>query len=557
MKQIEYEWRFWALVVILILLILGLIGRIIYLGIFEHDFLLGQSKLRSVRDVGTYVSRGIIKDRHGTPLAISVPAGSIWIDPKLFRPEAKELNLLSKFLEIDLKLIKSKWEKNIDREFVYLKRSVSMEIVKEIMSLGISGVFFEKGHKRHYPEGEAVAHVIGFTNIDDSGQEGIELAYDHWLRGIPGKTRVLKDRLGNTVTTLAVLAEPQKGNDLLLSIDHRIQYLAYNELKKAVLQRNAESGSAIVLSVKTGEILAMVNVPSYDPSNRKGISVSRMRNRAVTDLFEPGSTIKAFSIANALHSGKYKSTTVIDTNPGVFKVGGHVIYDNHHKNNGTLTVKEVLEKSSDIGTAKMTLSLPSNSLLNILKLVGFGKDTQSGFPGEASGFLPDRLEMRPFILATLSFGYGISVTLLQLAQAYSILAAGGIFRPVSFLKIDSPSGEVEVLPRQLCFEIINMLAAVVTRGTGSLAKIAGYKVAGKTGTSHIASPYGGYYSNRYFASFVGFAPVFDPELVVAVMVKDPKGAYFGSVVAAPIFANIMRGALRILGIKLDNIANRG
>ncbi len=552
--RIEYEWRLWFLIVTLLLIVLGLLGRIIYLGVIKHNFLLDQSNMRSVRDVSTSAHRGIISDRNGEPLAISIPVGSIWVNPKLFVYTKEELDHFAKLLVMDAKIIKAKVAKQSSREFVYIKRSLAMETAERILSLHIPGVFLEKGYRRHYPEGEAAAHVIGFTNIDDVGQEGIELAYDNWLRGIPGKTRVVKDRLGNTVATLGVISEPKEGRNLTLSIDRRIQYLAHNELKNAMVRHRAESGSVVVLSAKTGEILAMVNMPSYDPNNRREASPSRMRNRAVTDLFEPGSTTKIFTIASALSSGKYQSESLVDTNPGVFVVDGHRIHDNAHKNNGILTVKSVLQKSSDIGVAKITLSLPSDNLLRMLRLVGFGKSTQSGFPGEAQGFVPSNLKKRQFVLATLSFGYSISVTALQLAQAYAVIAAHGMASPITFLKAAVPPEKKEILPKKLCLQLLNMLEAVInTGGTGTRARVSGYRVAGKTGTAHIASPAGGYYTDRYFSNFVGLAPVSDPELVVVAVIKNPRGLYHGGLVAAPIFANVMNGALRILGIKLDNV----
>lgn len=478
---------------------------------------------------------------------------SVWANPKTFVVTESQGAQLSLLLGLPLKVIRKKLSEQKQREFVYLKRAVPLEKATKVLALHIPGISLERGYRRYYPEADAAAHVVGFTNIDDRGQEGLELAYDSWLRGIPGKTRVVKDRMGNTITSLGVVVEPQQGRNLVLSIDRRIQYLAYNELKKVIEKYNAESGSVVVLAVKTGEVLAMVNMPSYNPNNRDGVSVSRMRNRAVTDVFEPGSTIKTFTIANALDSGRYNANSLVNTNPGVFVVDGHRIYDDKNRNHGVLKVSEVLQKSSDIGVAKITLSLPSDSLLKMLRKVGFGRSTQSGFPGEVNGVLPDNLKWRPFVLATLSFGYSISVTPLQLAQAYAVIAAHGLLRPMTFLKTDKEVVGKQVLAEKLCKQMLRMLEAVLDiGGTGTRAQIPGYRVAGKTGTAHVASPDGGYYTDRHFSNFMGIAPASDPQLVVGVIVKSPRGEHHGSLVAAPVFANIMNGALRVLGIPLDD-----
>lgn len=550
--QDEYRWRLLILALILLIAVLGLFGRIVYLGVIKHGFLLGQSNIRSIREVNIAAHRGMITDCNGKPLAISIPVASIWANPKLFNATGDQMLQLASLLSLPSKTLQQKIMLQKQHTFVYLKRALPLELVTKILALHIPGVFSERGYKRYYPEADAMAQVVGFTNVDDRGQEGLELAYDSWLHGVPGKVRVVKDCLGNTIANLGVIAEPQQGKDLVLSVDRRVQYLAYQELKKVVEQYYAEYGSVVVLKVKTGEVLAMANFPSYNPNNRSGIFPGRFRNRAVTDVFEPGSTIKALTIANALNSGKYHPNSLVDTNPGRFVVDGHVIQDNDHINNGLLTVTGVLQKSSDIGVAKMTLSLPSNSLLNLLQRVGFGQSTQSGFPGEGVGVLPNHLKWRPFVLATLSFGYSISVSLLQLAQAYAVIASYGVLRPITFIKNDAVVSGKQVLSQKLCQQVLTMLETVLDiGGTGRRAQIPGYRVAGKTGTAHIAKP-GGYYEDRYFATFVGIAPVSDPQLVIAVVVKNPRGGhYHGGKIAAPVFANIMNGTLRILGIPPD------
>lgn len=544
--------RLFILKLILLITVLSLFGRICYLGIIKRSFLIKQSNIRSVREITIPANRGIIMDRNGKALAISIPAASVWVNPKLFEATDEQLMQLASLLGLPKVTLKQKINQQKQHEFVYLKRVLPLEIVTKVLSLHIPGIFSERCYKRYYPEADAMAHVVGFTDVDDRGQEGLELAYDSLLRGIPGKVRVVKDCLGNTVTNLGVTIEPQQGNNLTLSIDRRVQYLAYRELKNTVEEYSADSGSVVVLSVKTGEILAMVNLPGYNPNSRVGVPTSHFRNRAVTDLFEPGSTIKAFTIVNALNTGKFLQNSLINTNPGRFEVGGHIIRDSGGVNNGILTVTGVLQKSSDIGVAKITLALPSDSLLNLLRTVGFGQSTQSGFPGEVDGVLPNHLKWRPFVLATLSFGYSISVNLLQLAQAYSVIASYGLLRPITFVKNDKVVLGKQVLSSKVCKQILTMLEKVLDiGGTGVRAQIPGYRVAGKTGTAYIASPYGGYYSDRYFSTFVGIAPVSDPQLVIAVVIKNPHGRYYGSRVAAPVFASIMNGALRILGISPD------
>lgn len=395
------------------------------------------------------------------------------------------------------------------------------------------------------------AHIIGFTNIDDQGQEGLELAYDGWLRGIPGKKRVLKDRLGNVIVDLGTIQQSKQGHNLVLSIDSRIQYLANEELKEGIKSFNAKSGSIIVLDAKTGEVLAMVNQPSFNPNHIENMSDGRYRNRAMTDVFEPGSTMKVFSIANALESGAYFPHSEIDTSPGWLNVGGNVIRDEN--NYGLMSVVRIFQKSSDVGVAKMTLSLPPAQLSALLHRVGFGERTNSLFPGEASGTLAYRTKWRPIDLATLSFGYGVSVTVMQLAQAYAIIAENGIQKPVSLLKIETEQQGKQVLSQKLAAQMLSMLEAVVQGGTGSLAKVAGYRVAGKTGTAYIAGK-NGYDKERYVSSFVGIAPVSNPRLVVAIVIKEPRGhQHLGGVVAAPIFSKVMAGALRLLNITPDDL----
>ncbi|MCL5261373.1 MAG: penicillin-binding transpeptidase domain-containing protein [Gammaproteobacteria bacterium] len=549
--KLAYSWRYYFLSAILVLAALGVISRIAYLGVVKRNFLLNESRSRSVREVDIPAHRGMIKDRNGEPLAISIPMAAIWANPQLVSATSEQLIMLSQMLNLPISTVENKVSSHSKRDFVYLKRGVPPEIAVNIVALHIPGIYSNREYRRYYPEAEATAQVVGFTNIDDVGQEGLELAYNDWLRGVPGKMRVVKDRIGNIVANLGIVTPPQRGRDLILSIDRRVQYLAYQELKNTVLSHQADSGSVVVLQVKTGEIIAMANVPTFNPNNRAGVGSNSFRNRAVTDLFEPGSTMKTFSIASALDSGKYFPTSIINTNPGIFIINGNKVYDDEHKNNGVINVTQVLQKSSNIGVAKMTLSLPSERLLNLLHSVGFAQTTMSGFPGEASGILPDHLGWRPFMLATLAFGYGISVTALQLTQAYSVIANAGVLRPVTFLKTEQPAAGKQALTAKVAKQMLIMLESVLDiAGTGKRAAIPGYTVAGKTGTAWIAGP-GGYYTNRYFSVFAGIAPVSNPELAVVVVVKNPHGQYYGGLVAAPAFARIMEGALRILGVPPD------
>jgi cell division protein FtsI (penicillin-binding protein 3) len=544
----SFKGRFYFLVIILILCLIALIWRMIDLGVLQRAFLQRQSNARAIRIVDIPAHRGMIIDRNGTPLAISIPVDSVWVNPQMFIATPEQLETLAELLHIPYHILQSKTSNKSKRWFIYLKRHINPNLSAKIKALNIPGLFFQREYRRYYPEAEVTAHILGFTNIDDHGQEGLELAYNSWLSGIPGKQKILKDRLGHTIAIINTLEQPQPGHDLALSIDQRIQYLSYLELKKTVQQYHADSGSIVVLDVKTGEILAMVNQPSYNPNDRPtNKNNDSYRNRAVTDVFEPGSTMKTFSIVSALQSGKYKPSTKIDTNPGWFVVDGNTIKD-EGINHGVLTVEGVLQKSSNIGIAKMTLALPAEHLWRVLHNIGFGELTDSGFPGEANGSLVNHLIWRPFVLATLSFGYAVSVTPLQLACAYAEIAAGGMKYPATFIKSNKIPSGTRVMSAKIAHEMLNMLESVVKfGGTGTRAQIPGYTVAGKTGTAYIAGSHG-YNKDRHVASFVGFAPAENPRFVVAVVIKDPQGQDFGGLVAAPAFVHVMARALRIYGV---------
>lgn len=543
----QRPWRFYALWFLLSVSVAGLLWRLIDLNVLDRFFLLRQSKLRVLRVVNIPAYRGMITDRLGVPLAISTPVDSVWINPQLFKATPTQLKVLTHLLHLPIAFIEKLEKKSSDRQFVYLKRGNPLFVTKKIRMLKISGVFFQREYRRYYPEGEISSHVVGLTNIDDQGQEGLELAYNRWLGGVSGKMEVLQDRVGHVIADVAVLKKPMQGHNLNLSIDHRIQYLAYCALKETVANYHAKSGSVVVLDVKTMEILAMVNQPSYNPNSRTNDNYGCYRNRAVTDMFEPGSVNKPFTIALALESGRYKSDTKIDTNPGWMKIGGYRIHDD--LNYGVVTLTQLLQKSSNIAAAKILLSLTPQYYYTLIRAFGFGQRTASGFPGESSGALIPYATWVPSVVATLAYGYGLAVTTLQLAQGYAVLADDGIKRSVTFIKVNqSPQEGVRVLPTVAARTVIKMLETVVQKGgTGTRAQVYGYRVAGKTGTAYIAGP-NGYLKHHYVSSFVGIAPANKPCLVVAVIIRDPKGQHFGGIVAAPLFSKIMSATLRVLDV---------
>jgi cell division protein FtsI (penicillin-binding protein 3) len=548
-------WRFYVVVIFVLLVVTGLIARLLDLTIIDQQFLQEQSNARILRTLQAPAFRGIITDRNGYPLAVSTEVFSVWADPEDIDAKSDKIKSLADLLDLKVKDIQHLIQTSEDkgRAFIYLKREVSPEIAQAVKALKIPGINLQHDFKRFYPEGEVAAHVVGVTNIDGRGGEGLELAYNQWLSGLAGKRVVLKDRLGREVSELKSIQKQQAGNNLKLSIDRRIQYIAYRELMAGVEKNIAESGSVVILDVKTGEILAMVNQPSFNPNAHLTKKNDNLRNRAVTDVFEPGSTIKAFSIATALNSGLFKPDTIINTYPGWMRVEHHIVRDEHSK--GPMTVTQILQISSNVGTSKMILQLPPNQLWEMLHKVGFGEVTGVGFPGERSGRLVNRPVWKPFAVATLSFGYGISVTALQLARAYATLANDGKKIPLSLLKIDqAPQGE-QVIDKKIANQMITLLQSVVAKGgSGDKAAIPGYSVAGKTGTARIAGPHG-YEEHHHISSFVGIAPASNPRFVVAVVMRDPKGkVYYGGDVSAPVFQKIMETLLRMYNISPDNLA---
>jgi cell division protein FtsI (penicillin-binding protein 3) len=491
----------------------------------------------------------MILDRNGAPVAVSTPVRSLWVNPKLFHPDSQQLKQLAKLLDIPATHISSYVQSVNQRGFVYLKRQLPPAVAEKIEHLHIQGLNFQQEFKRYYPDAESMAQLLGFTNIDDDGIEGLELAYQNWLFGEPGKQRVLKDRIGHVIDDLGVIQEPRPGKDLQLSIDRRIQFFAYHELQETLTKFNAKSGSVIVLDTESGEVLAIANLPSFNPNMRAHYTLDSYRNKAITDTFEPGSVIKPFTIASALESGQYTPDTIIDTNPSWMVINGRTIRDIH--NYGVLDVRGVLEHSSNIGVSKMALSSPPEQLINLLMRCGVGARTESGYPGEGDGSIIKEKDANPFVLATLSFGYGLSVTTLQLVKMYSIFAHEGKLYPIRLLHYDGIGAGVQVINSKISNQVLDMMESVVNQGTGKPAQVAGYRVAGKTGTARIAGKKG-YSERRYIASFVGIAPVSKPKLAVAVVIQEPSlDAYYAGQVAAPLFSKIMGASLRILDVEPD------
>jgi cell division protein FtsI (penicillin-binding protein 3) len=530
----------------------GLLFRVVDLQVLNKEFLQNHGDARALRVVKIPAHRGMITDRNGESLAISTPVNSIWAVPRKVMAADAKLDQLAKYLHMDEGELASLLNDRIGSQFVYLKRRVAPALAEQVMLLDIPGISLQREYRRYYPAGEVTSHVLGFTNIDDSGQEGMELAYDNWLKGSAGSKRVLKDRLGRIIENIESITTPDPGNQLVLAIDRRVQYLAYRELKSAVNHHKARAGTLVMLDVKTGEIIAMVGQPSYNPNNRSGLKSGHYRNRALTDVFEPGSTLKPFTIATALESGLYNLQSTIDTHPGFFKVGDHTIRD--HRDYGAIDLATIIKKSSNIGASKIALSLEPLEFWSILRNVGFGQTTGSGFPGEASGFLNPYNNWSEVEQATMSFGYGISTTALQLAQAYMPFATDGMMLPVSFLKVSELVTASRVFSAGVARQVRTMLETAVQKGgTGYRAAIEGYRVAGKTGTVHKTVA-GGYSEDRYLSLFAGMAPASNPRLIAVVMIDEPKGdQYYGGLVAAPVFSKVMAGALRLLDIPPDDL----
>ncbi len=550
-------WRLNLVLFAMAACVVAVAWKVIVLHVMQRDFLQGQGDARTLRVEPLVAHRGMITDRNGEPLAVSTPVKSIWINPREIIRNPADISRLARELEIPETSMQATVAANAEREFLYVKRRMPPAEADRILELRLDGVYSRQEYQRYYPQGEVAAHLVGFTNVDDVGQEGLELAYDNWLQGVPGRQQVIKDRRGRIIKELNTIQTAQPGKQLELSIDFRIQNLAYKELKAEYLFRQARSASAVVVDVRTGEVLAMVNQPSYNPHNRGDMSdFGALRNRAITDLLEPGSTIKTFTAVAALESGFFAPNSVINTSPGRLRVGRDYVED-RGRDFGELTVEGIIARSSNVGTAKMALAIGPEPMRDVLMRVGFGESTGSGFPGERGGVLPNHRRWSDIELATLSFGYGMSSSTLQLAQAYAVIASGGIRRPTTLLKHYGGADtlqEERVIEEHIVAQVQEMLEAVVDpdRGGATAALVPFYSVAGKTGTAQVLGA-DGYQRRVHNSSFAGYAPANDPRIVVVVVINEPQGVQqFGSQVAAPVFSRIAAGTMRILDVAPDN-----
>jgi cell division protein FtsI (penicillin-binding protein 3) len=550
----SFRWRASLLIGLLIACALGLVYRAVNLQLVDHGFLAKEGDARFSRVLEIAAHRGTITDRYGEPLAVSTPVDSIWVNPSELALATDQIPRLAKALGLDRQELARRITSNLDREFLYLARHKQPAEAEQIKALGIPGVYTSREYRRYYPAAEVTGHLLGFTNVDDQGQEGLELAFDHWLAGEDGAKRVIQDRYGRIVQNVESIRPARPGKDLVLSIDLRIQYLAYRELKAAVRDQRAKAGSVVVIDVATGEVLAMVNQPAYNPNDREQLQPYTYRNRAATDIFEPGSSMKPFFVAAGIASGKYDDRSIIDTSPGFYKVGAKIFEDEH--NLGAIDIATVLAKSSNVGMAHIALSLPPQEIWSTLNHLGFGQVTTSGYPGESAGLLPNYSQWRPIGIVTMSHGYGLSVTPLQLVHAYATIGSFGLARPVSFLRVESPPPGERALDDRVCHVLLRMLESVVTaEGTGKLAAIPGYRVSGKTGTAWKATA-GGYSTDRFMAVWGGVAPATAPRLAAVVVIDEPSaGQHRGGEVAAPVFSRIVGGALRLLAVAPDQPVN--
>jgi len=547
-------WRATALFVLMLAGLAGLAGRGAYLQVVHNDFLQEKGNARYSRVVEVSAHRGMITDRNGIPLAVSTPVESVWASPSNVEIDSQQTRQLARILGMGAVELRNRLF-DTSRDFVYLKRQLPPDQAEKVVRLNLPGISLQREYRRYYPTGEVAAQTLGFTGVDDNGQEGLEFALQERLVGKQGSQRVIKDRHGRIVEDAGSLRAPKPGSDIALSLDSKVQHLAYRELENAVRQHKARAGAVVILDARSGEVLALANYPAYNPNNRGRISSQAMRNRAIIDLFEPGSTMKPFTVATALEQGKVRPETVINTEHGVLSVGNRKIHDSHPES--MLTVAQIIQKSSNVGAAKIALSLESQTLWQSLSDSGFGAQTGSNFPGEAPGKLRDAETWRPIEQATMAYGHGISVNLLQLARAYTVFASNGELKPVSLLKLDAPAIGKKVFSDSTARALRGMLElAVQSGGTAPLAQVAGYRVAGKTGTAHKLE--NGRYVDRYVASFVGFAPASNPRLIVAVMIDEPdNGQHYGGLVAAPVFSKVTGAALHALNVPndapLDNV----
>lgn len=551
-----YPWRF-RLVIAVLLGMVGVIAwRIVDLHVFDHDFLKAHGDARSVRHIPIPAHRGLITDRNGEPLAVSTPVITLWGNPKELMRTRKQWPALAAALGQDVEVLSRRLQQNAGREFLYLARGLTPEQGEAVLAHKIPGVYSLEEFRRFYPAGEVTAHMVGFTDIDDRGREGVELAFEQWLAGVPGQREVLKDRRGRLIKDVGVARNAKPGRELALSIDLRLQYLAHRELRNALVENKAKAGSLVILDVQTGEVLAMVNHPTYNPNNKRTLQPQAMRNRAMIDVFEPGSTVKPISMLAALESGRWKPGDTVEVYPHSLRIGRFTIRDVSRGGGPVLDLAGILIRSSNVGISKIAFDIGGESIYRVMQQVGLGQDTGLGFPGEQVGNLPNHRKWPQAETATLSYGYGLSVTAIQLVHAYATIANNGRMVPLSLARVDQPANFTQVVPEEVARTVQGMLQQVVEAPGGAhRAQVPGYHVAGKSGTARKTSAGSkGYQQNAYRSLFAGFGPANNPRLAAVVVIDEPGGeGYYGGLVSAPVFSKVMAGALRLMNIAPDNL----
>ncbi|SDT49660.1 peptidoglycan synthetase FtsI [Pseudomonas granadensis] len=551
-----FPWRFRLMVALLGLMVAAICWRIIDLQVVDRDFLKGQGDARSLRHIPIPAHRGLITDRNGEPLAVSTPVTTLWANAKEMQSAKEKWPALAAALGQDPKALAERLEAQANKEFIYLVRGLTPEQGQAVLDLKVPGVYGIEEFRRFYPAGEVTAHMVGFTDIDDHGREGVELAYDEWLAGVPGKRQVIKDRRGRLIKDVQVTKNAKAGKPLALSIDLRLQYLANRELRNAIIENGAKAGSLVIMDVKTGEILAMVNQPTYNPNNRRNLQPAMMRNRAMIDVFEPGSTMKAISMSAAIETGRWKPSDTVEVYPGSLQIGKYTIKDVSKSEGPVLDLTGILINSSNVGMSKVAFDIGGETIFRLAQKVGLGQDTGLGFPGERVGNLPNYREWRKAETATLSYGYGISVTAIQLVHAFSALANNGRLAPLTLIKTDKMPQTAQVLPEAVAKTMQGMLQQVIEAPRGVFrAQVPAYHVGGKSGTARKTSVgTKGYAENSYRSLFAGFGPMSDPRYAIVVVIDEPtKAGYFGGLVSAPVFSRVMSGTLRLMNVTPDNL----
>ncbi len=551
-----YPWRFRVVIGLLAIMVGAICWRIIDLQVVDRDFLKGQGDARSLRHIPIPAHRGLITDRNGEPLAVSTPVTTLWANPKEMQASKDRWPQLAAALGQNPQQLAERLTQQANKEFIYLVRGLTPEQGQHVLDLKVPGVYGLEEFRRFYPAGDVTAHMVGFTDLDDHGREGVELAYDEWLAGVPGKRQVIKDRRGRLIKDIQVTKNAKAGKTLALSIDLRLQYLATRELRNAIAEQDAKAGSLVIMDVKTGEVLAMVNQPTYNPNNRRSMFPAAMRNRAIIDVFEPGSTVKPISMSAALQSGRWKPTDKVEVYPGSLQIGRYTIKDVSRSEGPILDLTGILINSSNVGMSKIAFDIGGEAIYRVMSQVGLGQYTGLGFPGERVGNLPNHREWRKAETATLSYGYGVSVTALQLVHAYAALANDGKMVPLSILKVDKAPDAVQAIPKETAETVQGMLQQVIEAPRGVFrAQVPFYHVAGKSGTARKATVgTKGYTENAYRSLFAGFGPMSDPRYAIVVVIDEPgKGGYFGGLVSAPVFSKVMSGTLRLMNVPPDNL----